>query len=54
MREIIKLNQISKVYNHKQILDQVDLSIYTKGSPLRLRGITAAEKAPCSKLSPGL
>ena len=23
MREIIKLNQISKVYNHKQILDQV-------------------------------
>ena len=53
MREIIKLNQISKVYNHKQILDQVDLSIY-EGQSIAFTGHNGSGKSTMLKIIAGL
>ena len=45
MKEIIKLEKITKEYNHKLILDQVDLSIY-EGQSMCLQDITGAVRVP--------
>ena len=46
MKEIIKLEKITKEYNHKLILDQVDLSIY-EGQSMVFTGHNGSGKSRC-------
>ena len=53
MKEIIKLEKITKEYNHKLILDQVDLSIY-EGQSMVFTGHNGSGKSTLLKIISGL